>query len=103
LETGLVTIFTDAEGQGKLASANGTLQSVIYNYRLSTLDLSDTQIQYINQPLVVNITALETTATEKSLPEKIVPAIFAGILYFTIFTSGTMTFQSALQEKKDKW
>lgn len=102
LETGFITIYTDTEGQGILASANNTLQSILHNYRLNSLGLTDSQIEYINQPLAVNITPIETTEAQRSLPEKVVPAVFAGILYFTVFTQGTMTFQSALQEKKDK-
>ncbi|KUO65936.1 MAG: hypothetical protein APF84_01365 [Gracilibacter sp. BRH_c7a] len=102
LEKGQITIYTDTEGQGNLAPAYTVLQSVLHNYKLRTSGLSDNQIQYINQPLTISTSSIETKDIEKTLPEKAVPAIFAGILYFTIFTSGTMTFQSALQEKKDK-
>lgn len=102
IENGQITIYTDAEGQGSLSQANSILQSVIYNYKLKTSGLSESQIGYINQPLVINTASIENAENEKSFPEKAVPAIFAGILYFTVFTSGTMTFQSALQEKKDK-
>lgn len=102
LEKGQITIYSDTEGQGNLASAYSILQSVIHSYKLKSSGLSDNQIDYINQPLIINTATIETGETEKSFPEKAVPAIFAGILYFTIFTSGSMTFQSALQEKKDK-
>lgn len=102
IDKGQITIYTDTEGQGNLSSVYNILQSVLQNYKLKTSGLSERQIDYINQPLVINTASIENVEKEKSLPEKAVPAIFAGILYFTVFTSGTMTFQSALQEKKDK-
>ena len=101
LENGLITIYTDSEGVGNLAPAYGTLQSALNDYKLKTLALSESQIEYINQPWNISITPLKTKS-EKSTHERAVPAIFAGILYFSIFTSGTMSFQSAIQEKKDK-
>lgn len=102
LRSGTINIYTDAENQGALAPATGILQAALSDYKLKTLGLTDNQIDYFNEPYVVNITSITTTGTERSGPQRYIPGIFAGILFLTIFTSGAMTFQSALQEKKDK-
>jgi ABC-2 type transport system permease protein len=101
-QSGSLSVYTDTEGQGILVPITGRLQSALYDYKLKNLGLNDRQINYLNQAYQVNIKPLTTKTEERSLPEKIIPGVFAGILFLTVFTSGTMTFQSALQEKKDK-
>lgn len=102
LATGLVTVYTDNEGKSTIAPLTGVLQTVFNDYKMEKLGLSKSQIDYLKQPYQVNVTPLTKKEAERSLPQKIIPAVFAGILFLTVFTSGTMTFQSALQEKKDK-
>ncbi|HHV65307.1 MAG TPA: ABC transporter permease [Peptococcaceae bacterium] len=102
LATGLVTVYTDNEGKGAIAPITGVLQTAFNDYKMEKLGLSKSQIDYLKQPYQVNVAPLTKKEAERSLPQKIIPAVFAGILFLTVFTSGTMTFQSALQEKKDK-
>lgn len=102
LESGVINIYTDSESQGALTPVNRILQSAITDYKFKTLGLGEREVSYISQQYQINITPLTFRGDEKSLFERIIPGVFAGILFLTVFTSGTMTFQSALQEKKDK-
>lgn len=102
VKNGTVTIYTNTENQSTLTPVTGILQSALYHHKLKTLGLTEAQIGYLNQTYQINITPLTSAGDEKSGPQKYIPGIFAGILFLTVFTSGTMTFQSALQEKKDK-
>jgi len=102
LKGGNITIFSDREGQGTLSSVSGILESALYNHKLTSMGFTSDQIEYLNQTWQIGYTPLTTPEDNRFGPQKYIPAIFAGILFLTIFTSGTMTFQSALQEKKDK-
>jgi ABC-2 type transport system permease protein len=102
LESGALTIFTDYEGQGRLVPVNQILQELIYNFKINELGLTSAQREYLDQSYSVTTTPITPTGEERTGPALYIPAIFAGILYLAAFTAGTMTFQSALQEKKDK-
>lgn len=67
---------------------------------MRSLGLSDAQIMELNTPYAYNSAPVE--GTKESNTTKYIPAIFAGILLMAVFITGTMTFYSSLQEKKDK-
>jgi ABC-2 type transport system permease protein len=102
LTEGIITVYTDSEGQGKLSPLNQLLDRAIKNQKLKSFGLTDSDIASLDQPYRLNIAPLSGDGDQRTTPEKIIPAVFAGILFLAVFTSGTMIFQSALQEKKDK-
>jgi len=102
LTAGVITVYTDNEGQGNFSPLNQILNAAIKNQKLKTFGLTDSDIASLNQQYSLNITPLSVDRDQRTLPERIIPGVFAGILFLAIFTSGSMIFQSALQEKKDK-
>lgn len=103
LVDGTVPIYTENEGNPALSSAQGLIQASLQNFKLQQLGLSSEQIIAVHTPLSVTITPLEELETGKTSGlEKIIPAIFAGFIYFNIFISGSMIFTSSMQEKKER-
>lgn len=49
-----------------------------------------------------SFTAVSLIEDDEDLMEKFIPGIFAAFVLFGVFITGTMIFQSAIQEKKDR-
>lgn len=95
-----VTIYAADDSLPPTRSLNNSINQAFQFMKLNEAGLNPEQINYINSPYILNLVTLE--GEEKDLSKKLFPAIFAGLIYFSIFISGTMTFQSSVQEKRDK-
>lgn len=111
LEAGEFSVYTSED-----VSSNFDMQLPIFSesikaIQLGQLGLSEEQLAAISKPIVFQQRSAEELTedskseeaglTEKTLV-KAVPGIFAGIILFSIVTTGMMIFTSASQEKKDK-
>jgi len=92
LTEGRITVYTDSEGQGNLSPLNQILQTAIKSRMLKNFGLTDSDIALLNQPYQLNIVPISTDDDRRTIPEKIIPAVFAGVLFLAVFTSGTMIF-----------
>ncbi|KAB3535775.1 ABC transporter permease [Alkaliphilus pronyensis] len=81
-------------------SIRNALNRIVQNRKMEALGLSSEEIKEVDTNILVNIITVK--GEEEDFVRKIIPAIFAAMIYFTIFFSGAMTFQSSTQEKKDK-
>ncbi|RPF51033.1 ABC transporter permease [Aquisalibacillus elongatus] len=109
LETGTITYMTSDDLQGSFENQLGVLQQPIKQTQLQSAGLSQEQLQLVQTPIEYEAFEQETsggTVPQEEIGgfpyESAIPAIFAGLVLFSIVISGMMIFQSASQEKKDK-
>lgn len=100
LNSGIIAIYTAQEGMPELAGLHDAINTVIRNRRFDAQGIDDQTAQLLMSQLHFPVVSLRVEAEDPFA--KIIPAAFAGILLFSISITGTMTFQSAIQEKKDK-
>jgi ABC-2 type transport system permease protein len=95
-----IDVYTGTDNARDMEILNAALQSILANQKLKSFGMNDAQINEINTPYTFNTIPVE--GKKESEKTKYIPAIFAGILLLAVFVTGTMTFYSSLQEKKDK-
>jgi ABC-2 type transport system permease protein len=95
-----IDVYTGTDNARGMEILNAALQSILANQKLKSFGMNDAQINEINTPYTFNTIPVE--GKKESEKTKYIPAIFAGILLLAVFVTGTMTFYSSLQEKKDK-
>ncbi|KAB3531572.1 ABC transporter permease [Alkaliphilus serpentinus] len=95
-----INLYTLDDAKPNTSSIEAAVNQIIENRKMSDLGLSNQQIQELREGYSLNI--INAEGEKEDFMRKIIPAIFAAIIYFSIFISGSMTFQSATQEKKDK-
>lgn len=100
VESGAFTINLGDDGTLDTSSLQAGLSQSIQGMKLEELGIDKEMTEYVTA---------EFTLVQKSLLEedtdfmsKAVPGVFAGLILFSVFISGMMTFQSATQEKRDK-
>ncbi|GEL76419.1 ABC transporter permease [Tenuibacillus multivorans] len=110
VETGTVTYLTGDELGAGFESAIRVFEQPIKQLQLKQAGLSAEQMQVVANPIQFESVEL-TESTGEAMGEgetmgfpyeRAIPAIFAGLVLFSIVISGMMIFQSASQEKKDK-
>ncbi len=100
LNTKKIDVYTGTDNTKGMETLNATLQSVLRDLKLKSLGINDSQIIGLNTPYAFSSAPVEGKIESEAT--KYIPAIFAGILLMAVFITGTMTFYSSLQEKKDK-
>lgn len=100
LNNNQITIYTADDSMPPTRILNNNINQAFQFMKLNEAGLTHEQINYINSPYALNSVSLE--GGDQDFESKVFPAILAGLIYFSIFISGTMTFQSAVQEKRDK-
>lgn len=119
IEEGSVLVYMNEEVDSSFMGEIHILEGILYNLRISNLDLTDEQLEVISggiafdfqqeggKELSENDDDFFTSSgpfpeSEESFLKRIIPGAFAGIVLFSIVISGMMIFQSASQEKKEK-
>ncbi|MGI6112943.1 MAG: ABC transporter permease [Mahellales bacterium] len=100
LEDKQVTLFTGAEGMPDLSAFETALDDILKNHRLVELGLDQDVIKDITADYRITMASL--TGDGDNWAQRVVPAVFSGFILISVFITGTMTLQSAIQEKKDK-
>ncbi len=115
LENGTVTYVTGEDVGGDFQNDLRMFEQPIKQLQLDQAGLSDEQMSVVANPIQFEEMQLEEasgegTASAEGTPagffedpfEGGIPAIFAGVILFSIVLTGMMIFQSASQEKKEK-
>ena len=84
-----------------LTAVRNALTTVLQQIRLSSSDVSLEQLAFVTAPAQVRQVAMEAELEPQTM-HMIVSMVFTILIFFLIFTSGTMLMQSALQEKRDR-
>ena len=69
--------------------------------RIAESNIDVGELAYVTAPAQVRQVAMEEDL-EPEVMHMIVSVVFTILIFFLIFTSGTMLMQSALQEKRDR-
>lgn len=105
LSEGVVKIYESDGVDSDFMQQVQLLGAFIKQLQFRQLNLSDEEIALITKDITFEDVSISSDAGkldgDKSF-EKYLPGIFAGIILFSIVTSGMMIFQSASQEKKEK-
>lgn len=112
LTEGVIPVYTSDDFSNTISGQLQVLAQPIKYAQMQQLGLTDEQLAAIAQNIIVDVQNIEEldeetsmedlAAGEDPLMQRVVPGVFAGILLFSILFTGTMIFQSASQEKKDK-
>jgi len=100
LEAGNIRVYTAQDGFPELGGLEYAINTALINRRFAELGIDQQTAQEITTGYSLQMISM--------LPEgddpltRIIPAVFAGLVLFSISIFGSMTFQSAVQEKKDK-
>lgn len=100
LQNKTIQIYTGTDSSRAMDILNRTLQTVLRDYKLKSFGVSDLDLADLNTPFAFHADPVE--GQKESNPAKFIPAVFAAFLLIAIFITGTMTFYSSLQDKKDK-
>lgn len=86
--------FVDAE------VLNVALNNILREYKISNLDMDRSDIEYVLSDISIKQSSL--VLEDDDILRRLIPGILAGLILFSSFISGTMTYNSATQEKRDK-
>jgi len=100
LNSGVIAIMTYQEGMPELGGLNSAINQVIQDMRFEASGIDAATAQLLTTQLSFPVVSLRAELEDPFA--RIIPAAFAALLLFSISITGTMTFQSAIQEKKDK-
>ncbi len=79
----------------------GALTALLQQLRLASSQISPEQVAFVTAPAQVKEIAIEEELEPQAM-HMAVSGVFTILVFFLIFTSGTMLMQSALQEKRDR-
>ncbi|NIK11450.1 ABC transporter permease [Alkalibacillus almallahensis] len=111
LQNGVVSYVTGDEVSNQFMTQLQTLEQPIKQMQIQQADLNEEQMALVSSPIqfqVAEASAGSESVEMSSSPfaedpfENGVPALFGGIVLFSIVITGMMIFQSASQEKKEK-
>jgi len=100
VNSGVVSVFTAQEGFPDISGVQIAINEVIRARRFDEQGIDSQTAQQLTSQLHFPIVSLRPEAED--ILTKIIPAVFAVMILFSIAITGSMTFQSAIQEKKDK-
>ena len=100
LEAGNINVYTAQEGFPDLSGLGNAVNEVLRSRRFSELGIDRQTALEITQGYRFQVVSMQAEAED--LWARIIPAAFAGMVLFSISIFGSMTFHSAVQEKKDK-
>ncbi len=101
VQTGQIDLMFNDRSSETLGTLKRALTGVLQQLRLVHSDVSLEQLAYVTAPAQVREVAMEEEL-EPQVMHMIVASVFTILVFFLIFTSGTMLMQSALQEKRDR-
>lgn len=101
LHNNTLTIYYGGEVVPSLNILSSQIQKVLRDYLLEDQNISTQIKDTIISGYIFNLNPL-IIEEEVDIFEKLVPGLFAGFILLGVFITGTMIFQSAIQEKKNK-
>lgn len=100
LSSGSFTVNHGDDVSIDTSQIQAAINRAIQGSRLEELGIDRDKTDYVTESFSVGQRYLLEEETDTM--SKVVPAVFAGLILFSVFMSGMMTFQSATQEKRDK-
>ena len=100
VNSGVIPVYTAQEGFPEISGVQIAINEAIRVRRFDEQGIDGQTAQHLISQLHFPIVSLLPEAEDPMA--KIIPAVFAGLILFSIAITGSMTFQSAIQEKKDK-
>ncbi|MBT9136862.1 MAG: hypothetical protein DDT34_01948 [Firmicutes bacterium] len=100
LQTGRISIYTAQEGIPELGGLNVAINAALRSRRFLEQGLDLQTAQRLTAELQFPIVSVRPEAVNPLA--RTIPAAFAGLILISISITGSSTFQSAIQEKKDK-
>ncbi len=100
LQTGRISIYTAQEGIPELGGLTVAINAALRSRRFLEQGLDLQTAQRLTAELQFPIVSVRPEAVNPLA--RTIPAAFAGLILISISITGSSTFQSAIQEKKDK-
>ena len=101
LTTGQIDVVYNDRSMETLNTVGRSLTALLQQVRLANSEVSPQELAFVTAPALVREVALDEELEPQRM-HMIVASIFTILVFFLIFTSGTMLMQSALQEKRDR-
>lgn len=101
LNTGQIELKYNERNNESITVIRTLLTRTLQNQRIQMAQIAPEQVAYLMAPAeVISVPINETDKPEAM--EILVSTVFVVLIFFLIFTSGTMLMQSALQERQDR-
>ena len=101
LNTGQIELKYNERNNESITVIRTLLTRTLQNQRIQMAQIDPEQVAYLMAPAeVISVPINETDEPEAM--EMLVSTVFVVLIFFLIFTSGTMLMQSALQERRDR-
>lgn len=101
LNTGQIELKYNERNNESITVIRTLLTRTLQNQRIQMAQIDPEQVAYLMAPAEV-ISVPISEADEPEAMEMLVSTVFVVLIFFLIFTSGTMLMQSALQERRDR-
>ena len=101
LNTGQIELKYNERNNESITVIRTLLTRTLQNQRIQMAQIAPEQVAYLTAPAEV-ISVPISEADEPETMEMLVSTVFVVLIFFLIFTSGTMLMQSALQERQDR-
>ncbi|MDQ0158245.1 ABC transporter permease [Alkalibacillus salilacus] len=111
LENGVVSYVTGDDVSNQFTTQLQTLEQPIKQMQIQQADLNEEQMALVSSPIQFQAQEASAESEQGNMSsgpfaedpfENGIPALFGGIVLFSIVITGMMIFQSASQEKKEK-
>jgi ABC-2 type transport system permease protein len=99
--TGQIDVVYNDRSMETMNALRGALTALLQQLRLASSQISPEQVAFVTAPAQVKEIAIEEELEPQAM-HMAVSGVFTILVFFLIFTSGTMLMQSALQEKRDR-
>lgn len=101
VNTGQIELKYNERNNESITVIRTLLTRTLQNQRIQMAQIDPEQVAYLMAPAeVISVPINETDEPETM--EILVSTVFVVLIFFLIFTSGTMLMQSALQERRDR-
>lgn len=99
--TGQLELFYNDSNSQAVSSLRQALTALLQQLRLAGSRVSPEELALLTASAQVQQVPLKEEAQPQTM-HLVVSSVFTGLVYFLVFTSGTMLMQSAVQEKRDR-
>ena len=99
--TGQLELFYNDSNSQAVSSLRQALTALLQQLRLAGSGVSPEELALLTASAQVQQVPLKEEAQPQTM-HLVVSSVFTGLVYFLLFTSGTMLMQSAVQEKRDR-
>lgn len=99
--TGQLELFCNDSNSQAVSSLRQALTALLQQLRLAGSRVSPEELALLTASAQVQQVPLKEEAQPQTM-HLVVSSVFTGLVYFLVFTSGTMLMQSAVQERRDR-